>query len=410
MIVIKYLWYYSFWIIVRIGLRLYYKKVKVSGLENIPKNTPIIFGSNHENAFIDALLITTSNTRFDHYLVRAGVFKNPIAKAFFNSLNLMPVYRAQDGVNPLEANQQIFRACFEALAKKYAVMLFPEGEHNIRRHRRVLKKGITRIALGAVNFEGGTEALSVVPVGVNYSDHTGFRSTVHIVFGEPIEVKKQEENAANYNKLTAQITEALSKVHVSLDRTEYLGQEAIFFHDLDAHELIDPDRINAAAEKLAGRESEIQAIAAERKALENQGLTFPFRPTGNSEKLSLVILAPFALIGLLVNLPVLLPVNLFIKSKVKEIEFVASLKFGFSLLGFGIWWWHLYGWVSEHFGQWYFGLAGIAVSFLTMIAMNGFVRKWERFQMTRLLSSNKDLQSQYEIFVDKIAKIRAELF
>lgn len=410
MIVIKYLWYYSFWIIVRIGLRLYYKKVKVTGLENIPKNTPIIFGSNHENAFIDALLITTSNTRFDHYLVRAGVFKNPIAKAFFNSLNLMPVYRAQDGVNPLEANQQIFRACFEALAKKYAVMLFPEGEHNIRRHRRVLKKGITRIALGAVNFEGGTEALSVVPVGVNYSDHTGFRSTVHIVFGEPIEVKKQEENAANYNKLTAQITEALSKVHVSLDRTEYLGQEAIFFHDLDAHELIDPDRINAAAEKLAGRESEIQAIAAERKALENQGLTFPFRPTGNSEKLSLVILAPFALIGLLVNLPVLLPVNLFIKSKVKEIEFVASLKFGFSLLGFGIWWWHLYGWVSEHFGQWYFGLAGIAVSFLTMIAMNGFVRKWERFQMTRLLSSNKDLQSQYEIFVDKIAKIRAELF
>ncbi len=172
----------------KIGLHFYFSKIKVTGLKNIPKNTPIIFGSNHENAFIDALLITTSNTCFDHYLVRAGVFKNPIAKAFFNSLNLMPVYRAQDGVNPLEANKQIFRACFEALAKKYSVMLFPEGEHNMRRHRRVLKKGISRIALGAVNFEGGAKEVSVVPVGVNYSDHTGFRSTVHIVFGEPIVV------------------------------------------------------------------------------------------------------------------------------------------------------------------------------------------------------------------------------
>lgn len=410
MIIIKYLWYYTFWIIVRIGLRLYYRQVKVTGLENIPKNTPIIFGSNHENAFIDALLITTSNTRFDHYLVRAGVFKNPVAKAFFNSLNLMPVYRAQDGVNPLEANQQIFRACFEALAKKYAVMLFPEGEHNIRRHRRVLKKGISRIALGAVNFKGGAEEVSVVPVGVNYSDHTGFRSTVHIVFGEPLVVKRQEENAENYNKLTTSITEALSKVHVSLDRTEYLGQEAIFFHDLDAHTLINPHSINAAAKQLTGQEELVQSIAQDRKKLEDQGLSFPFRPISFADQLSLIALAPLALIGLIVNLPVLLPVNLFIKSKVKEIEFVASLKFGFSLLGFGIWWWHLGGWVSQFTGLWYIGGLSIICSFISLIGLNGFVRKWKRLQMSRLLSAQPNLQSEYNHFVEKVDEIRAKLF
>lgn len=410
MIVIKYLWYYSFWTIVRIGLRLYYSKVKVTGLENIPKNTPIIFGSNHENAFIDALLITTSNTRFDHYLVRAGVFKNPVAKAFFNSLNLMPVYRAQDGVNPLQANQQIFRACFEALAKKYAVMLFPEGEHNIRRHRRVLKKGITRIALGAVNFEGGATEVSVVPVGVNYSDHTGFRSAVHIVFGKPIVVEKQEENAENYNRLTAKMTEALSQVHVSLDRKEYLGLDAIFFHDQDSHQEIIPEKINAAAKKLESRTAEVNGIKEAKTQLEAAGLSFPFRPTRTTDLAILFALAPFALFGLLINLPVLLPVYLFIKSKVKEIEFVASLKFGFSLVGFGIWWWHLGSWISEYTSQWYFGLIGIIFTFYSLVSLNGFIRKWKRFQMTRLLASNKNLLLKYQTFVDQIAQIRKELF
>lgn len=410
MIVIKYLWYYSFWFIVRIGLRLYYSKIKVTGLENIPKRTPIIFGSNHENAFIDALLITTSNTRFDHYLVRAGVFNNPIAKAFFNSLNLMPVYRAQDGVNPLEANKQIFRACFEALAKKYAVMLFPEGEHNMRRHRRVLKKGISRIALGAVNFEGGAQEVSVVPVGVNYSDHMGFRSTVHIIFGEPIVVKKQEESAENYNKLTSQITEALSQVHVSLDRREYAGLDAIFFHDQKAHELIDPNKINAAAAKLAGRTEEVSLIAEQKKKLEEKGMSFPFKPMATSEKLAMLLLAPLAFIGLLVNLPVLLPVHLFIKTKVKEPEFVASLKFGFSLLGFGIWWWHVASWTYDYSSLWPVAVLSLGLSFISLVSLNGFVRKWKRFQLTRLLSSNEELKSMYLAFVEKVDEVRSELF
>lgn len=410
MIIFKYLWYYTFWIIVRVGLRLYYRKVKVTGLGNIPKHTPIIFGSNHENAFIDALLITTSNTRFDHYLVRAGVFKNPIARAFLNSLNLMPVYRAQDGVNPLEANQQIFRACFEVLAKKYAVMLFPEGEHNIRRHKRVLKKGISRIALGAVNFKGGAKEVSIVPVGVNYSDHTGFRSTVHVVFGEPIVVNQQEENAENYNKLLTQMTEALSNVHVSLDRNLYLGQEAIFFHDQNPYKLVEPVEINAAAKKLIGSESEVEEIEAKRKELESRGISFPFRPTKTGDILILIAISPLALIGLIINLPVLLPVSLFIKNKVKELEFVASLKFGLSLLGFGIWWWFLGGWISDYTNQTYAGLIGISFVFISLVSLNVFVRNWKRFQLTRQLMKDMDLKAKYEGFVDRIALIRSSLF
>ncbi|MEP1782048.1 lysophospholipid acyltransferase family protein [Reichenbachiella sp.] len=405
MIVIKYLWYYTMWTLVRIGLHLYFSKIKVTGRHNIPKNTPIIFGSNHENAFIDALLITTSNTRFDHYLVRAGVFGNPIAKALLNSLNLMPVYRAQDGVNPLEANKQIFRACFEALAKKYSVMLFPEGEHNMRRHRRVLKKGITRIALGAVNFEGGTKEVSVVPVGVNYSDHTGFRSTVHIVFGEPIVVKEQEENAKNYNKLTSEITEGLSLVHVSLDRNAYLGLDAIFFHDQDSHQLIEPEKINHKSAALENRLDEVNEVYDEKKELEEAGLSFPFRPISNGGKLKMFLLVPLALIGLLINLPVLLPVHWFVKTKIKEVEFVASLKFGFALLGFCVWWWLLASWIWDYSSRWELVIIGTLLPFISLVSLNGFLRKWKRFQTTRMLS-NENLQPKYDAFVERVNLIR----
>ena len=410
MILIKYLWYYFFWIIVRIGLRIYYSKVKITGLENIPKNKPIIFGANHENAFIDALLITTSNTRFDHYLVRAGVFKNPVARAFLNSLNLMPVYRAQDGVNPLEANQQIFRACFEALAKNYAVMLFPEGEHNMRRHKRVLKKGITRIALGAVNFEDKIQEVSVVPVGVNYSDHMGFRSAVHIVFGKPIDVQKQEQNAENYKKLTTEITEALSQVHVSLDRTSYLGQEAIFFHDQNPHQLIFPEKINQAAAQLQNQTEVVQEIEDQRIALEKEGLSFPFRPIHTVGKIQLILLFIPALFGLIVNSPVLIPVYLFIKNKVKEPEFVASLKFGFSLFGLLIWWSFVNKWIVEFSGEWYFGALVMIGSIFGLIALNGTVRKWKRLRMSQLINSDATLASQYEEFTERIKQLRTDLY
>ncbi|UXX80776.1 1-acyl-sn-glycerol-3-phosphate acyltransferase [Reichenbachiella carrageenanivorans] len=409
MIVIKYLWYYTFWTIVRFGLRIYFSKVKVTGLEKIPRNTPVIFGSNHENAFIDALLITTSNTLFDHYLVRAGVFKNAFAKAFLNSLNLMPVYRPEDGVNPLEANKQIFRACFETLAKKYSVMLFPEGEHNIRRHRRVLKKGISRIALGAVNFEGGTKELSIVPVGVNYADHTGFRSAVHIVFGEPIVVKQQEESAANVNKLTLEITEALSKVHVSLDRNEFEGLDAVLFHDQNPYQIIEPVRVNQTAKKLGQRIDEVRQIGLEKKELEQAGVIFPYRESTGWDQCKMWLLAPLGLFGLLAHVPVLLPVNWFVSNKVKDIEFVASLKFGFSLFGIAIWWWFLANRILTQTEQWPIVLLSLLVLVLGLIGMNSFVRKWRNFRMTRFLRANPILGTKYQAFVADVDKLRASL-
>ena len=40
-----------------IAIHVYFRRIKVTGKENIPKDKPIIFAPNHQYAFMDALLI-----------------------------------------------------------------------------------------------------------------------------------------------------------------------------------------------------------------------------------------------------------------------------------------------------------------------------------------------------------------
>ena len=54
----NYLWYNSWrYIVVKTGLLLFYKNIKIIGKENLPKGKPILITPNHQNALIDALLI-----------------------------------------------------------------------------------------------------------------------------------------------------------------------------------------------------------------------------------------------------------------------------------------------------------------------------------------------------------------
>ena len=41
----------------RILVHFFFGKVEIIGRENIPKNLPVIYSSNHQNAFMDALII-----------------------------------------------------------------------------------------------------------------------------------------------------------------------------------------------------------------------------------------------------------------------------------------------------------------------------------------------------------------
>lgn len=182
--VLKNIWLHAFKCYLRLGLFFYFRRIKTYNLQNLPKDESVLILCNHQNALLDALLIATTSNRFVHFLTRASVFKKSLVDKFLRSLQMLPVYRIRDGWNNLTKNNEIFENCSYLLVNKEAVVIFPEGSHNLKRAVRPLSKGFTRIVFETLDKSPDTE-LKLLPVGLNFKHAKDFKDSVSIYFGEP---------------------------------------------------------------------------------------------------------------------------------------------------------------------------------------------------------------------------------
>lgn len=203
----------------KLGLVSYFKKIQVYGRENVPKNKPILFVSNHRNGLMDPILIAITSGRVHNFLTRASAFKNPIANFLLRSIKMLPIYRIRDGINSIQRNQEIFDACSTAFDKKETVVIFPEGNHGLYRRLRPLTKGFTRIAFGYIDKYEKKDLL-LVPVGINYSDMQEKGTAVSIYYGEPISAfdyyNPKDENEA-MEHLKNDVSTTLEKLCTHID-------------------------------------------------------------------------------------------------------------------------------------------------------------------------------------------------
>ena len=181
----KLLWYLLVKAYVRLGFAFYFKKFLVVGVDNVPRKKAVLFVANHQNALIDPLLIGSVTPRELHFLTRADVFRRRLVRALLSTVNMMPIYRIRDGLNSMGKNEEIFQKCFRILNNKGAILIFPEGSHNIQRRIRPLRKGFTRIVFGALEREPEQEVF-IVPVGINFTNALKFGSSVSLHYGKPI--------------------------------------------------------------------------------------------------------------------------------------------------------------------------------------------------------------------------------
>ncbi|WP_109831341.1 1-acyl-sn-glycerol-3-phosphate acyltransferase [Reichenbachiella versicolor] len=408
--VIQRIWYFSFWFFVRTALMIYYREIKISGKENLKKNAPMIWGANHENALIDPLIMTTRFPLSIHYLVRADVFNNPIVRAFLNSLNLMPVYRMSDGVNSVKANEKIFDNCFKIFAKGEHLILFPEATHDDRRLVKRAKKGISRIAIGAMNYKDAPDELYIIPTGMNYSRHQYFRSSVHIMFGTPIKVEKQEMTSENIDKIKDLYDAGLQEVSVALPRKDFEVYNSIFFHDQNPGEVLDPVDINTKASEISQYISEEQKeqVLKKTKELEKAGVKFPFEAKSNYWKHALlaIILSPFAFVGFLSNLPALLAGNILMKG-FKDKVWKDTIHFAIGMVLVPTFWLVLFFIVKGLSDVWWIGGGVVLFSLVCLILMKIVTRHWRVFTSNRKVFGNPELKKKYEEFINLIAQFRA---
>ena len=398
-------------IYVRFAFWLTHKKIVVTGKEHIPKNRPIIFAANHQNALMDPLALVCTNPLQTLWLARADIFKSKFTQPILKFLKMVPIYRIRDGKDSLTNNEQIFNLVTDVLEDNQSIALFPEAAHSGRRQMLQHKKAIPRIALDAEaknNFQLG---LQIVPVGIYYDHYWNFNRTLIVQYGKAIgvdhyqsEFQRNPQNAMLL--LRDEIHDILEPLTLQIDSKEHyadceylrevVGEESHAKSADGTHPLV--QKLQAEQRwmnLLSHMESADSATFLElvsksrdfQSQLDKVGISFSQLASYRKSSWPLLMLQlagailslPVLLLGLLFNwIPYLIPRKLLTR-KVKDPAFRSTFIFVTGLLLFPIFYlleMALVGWLTG--SGW--------IAFVTLVAMP-FVGKWAY----RLLTFNKNL-------------------
>ena len=181
---------------------LIHKKVIITGKDKIPKNKPIVFAPNHQNALSDPMAVLLHTRYQPVWLGRADLFGNSkIVDTILRFLKIMPVYRLRDGKANLEKNEKTFADSIKVLENNFALALFPEAAHSAKRQMLVHKKAVPRIVFMAEEKSKNKLDIQIIPTGIYYSSYWKFNRTVIVNFGDPIPAKDYLEQYHENPKL-----------------------------------------------------------------------------------------------------------------------------------------------------------------------------------------------------------------
>ncbi|MEZ4455517.1 MAG: lysophospholipid acyltransferase family protein [Gemmatimonadales bacterium] len=203
------------------ALGLFFRRIEVAGLDQVPATAPTIFAINHPNGLVDPLLLLCAAPRAVSFLGKAPLFSMPVIGWFVKALDTIPVYRRQDDADTTR-NRETFTRARALLERGGTIAIAPEGTSHSDPDLRPLKTGAARIALGA----GTREPVAIVPVGLFYTDKATFRSSALVLFGEPLVVASvtsgTEPPAAEVEAITRTLVERIRSLVVRADRQEAL--------------------------------------------------------------------------------------------------------------------------------------------------------------------------------------------
>ena len=204
------------------GVYTFFRRISSQHVNNIPTDTPVIFVSNHPNTMIDPLVVGTTCNRKLFFFAKSTLFNNFFSKWLLPKLQLVPVYRRQDDPSQTNKNQDTFEKGFQILKNNGAFLIFPEGVSTGERTLSKIKTGAARIGFGAMVKNDWALDITMIPVGLSYSNAIKFKSNVIVRYGSPISLKefRDQYNLDEFNvvnQLTQQIETALTKLTTNVN-------------------------------------------------------------------------------------------------------------------------------------------------------------------------------------------------
>jgi len=166
---------------------------KVEGLENIPKEGPVIIAANHVS-YWDPVVLVVAMPRRIYFMAKANLFKIPVLAQIIKHFGAFPVDKTK-------SDRAALRAAIEVLDRGDVFGIFPEG---------------TRVRDGSLGeFKGGAAMIAaktnapIIPVALINTRNIfsrGFFRSFKIVFKEAVYITKEEGQ-----KVTSQQLEEVSK-------------------------------------------------------------------------------------------------------------------------------------------------------------------------------------------------------
>eukprot|EP01028_Stygiella_incarcerata_P000456 TRINITY_DN1063_c0_g1_i1.p1 TRINITY_DN1063_c0_g1~~TRINITY_DN1063_c0_g1_i1.p1 ORF type:complete len:148 (-),score=36.58 TRINITY_DN1063_c0_g1_i1:69-512(-) len=120
--------HYVFRFLLRILMHVFFQKIEVIGLENVPKEGPIVFTGNHPNGLIDPFMLFSFSPRSIHIMAKDTLFRIFCFGSIIKAAGGIPVRRRQDhgGADNVD-NTSVFESVFATLASGECFGIFPEG-------------------------------------------------------------------------------------------------------------------------------------------------------------------------------------------------------------------------------------------------------------------------------------------
>ena len=334
-----------------------YRRFEVHGKENLPKNVATIFGVNHSNTLMDALVLLSSDNIKKVFIARGDIFKNPAVAKILTFLRILPIFRIRNGVAAVRNNNESLDKAVDVIRDHVDLYLFPEGTHRTKHSLMRMGKGLFHIAVDANKQFGEQSPVYIIPTAIEYGDYFRYRSTAMINFGKPINVTEffknttEENEAANINLLKDQLHDEISKLFTFIPDDE--DYDAIW----EIVKMKNEKRAGGLYKKMLRNRATVEKVLKFKEEQPEEAKSFfqrvmDFAAERKRQKISvmstarkypllnfiwklivLLIGLPYFAVSAVVNLPVWLT-TLIIRGKLKDKAFSNTVSFGVELVLF----------------------------------------------------------------------------
>jgi len=238
--------------LVRLLVDLFYRRVEVTGLVNVPPEGPVLFVANHFNGLVDPMLVLRVVERPVVFVAKSTLWKIPLLRTILDFLGCVPVVRRgeEDQENSSkgeERNRGSFEKLAEVLERDGAILIFPEGRSHSDPRLSEIRTGAARVLLLS------RKTPVVLPLGLWFTKKEEFRSEALVKVGAPV----PPPNDPTVEAWTEAIERGLLGVTLNA-------------HDWEDHEVV------AAVEALYGRSVERNFLEGE-EGLGRVGRSFRVR-------------------------------------------------------------------------------------------------------------------------------------